>query len=91
MGNILVADDEKEIVELIELYLSKENLNIIKAYDGRQALDCIEKEDIDLGIIDIMMPGFNGFQVIKKIRENYNIPLIILSANLCASNSRDEI
>lgn len=80
MENILIADDEKEIVELIELYLSKENLNIIKAYDGRQALDCIEKEDIGLGIIDLMMPDFNGFQVIKKIREDYNIPLIILSA-----------
>lgn len=86
MKSILVADDEEEIVELIELFLSKENLNIIKAYDGKQALECIEKEDISLGIIDIMMPNLNGFEVIKKIREEYNIPLIILSARDDFSN-----
>lgn len=80
MENILIADDEKEIVELIELYLSKEKFNIIKAYNGKEALDYVDKEDISLGILDIMMPELNGFQVIKKIRQDYNIPLIILSA-----------
>ena len=86
MRSILVADDEEEIVELIELFLSKENLNIIKAYDGKQAMEYIEKEDISLGIIDIMMPNINGFEVIKKIRKEYNIPLIILSARDDFSN-----
>lgn len=80
MTNILIADDEKEIVELMELYLQKENYNVLKAYDGHEALECIKKEDIDLAIIDIMMPKLNGFQVIKKIREDHSIPLIILSA-----------
>ena len=80
MTNILIADDEIEIVELMELYLEKENFNVIKSYDGHEALECIKGENIDLAIIDIMMPKLNGFQVIKKIREDYNIPLIILSA-----------
>ena len=80
MTNILIADDEVEIVELIELYLEKENYNVFKAYDGVEALEVIKKEDIDLAIIDIMMPNLNGFQVIKNIRKDYNIPLLILSA-----------
>ncbi len=80
MKNILIADDEKEIIELIELYLSNENFNIVKAYDGEQALEHISNEDINLGIIDIMMPKLDGFQVIKKIRQYYKIPIIILSA-----------
>jgi len=80
MKKILIAEDEKEIIELIELYLSKEDLDIVKAYDGEQALEHIKNEDISLGIIDIMMPKLDGFQVIKKIREDYKIPIIILSA-----------
>lgn len=80
MKNILIADDEKEIVELIELYLSKDNFNIIKAYDGKEALEYVKNGNISLAIIDIMMPNINGFQLIKMIRKDYNIPLIILSA-----------
>lgn len=80
MINILVADDEREIAELIELYLLKENFNVFKAYDGQEALEYVKKEDISLAIIDVMMPNLNGFQVIKEIRREYNIPLIILSA-----------
>lgn len=78
--NILIADDEMEILELIELYLMKDGFNIIKAYDGQQALEEIKKGNVELAIIDIMMPKLNGFQLIKKIRKEYNIPLIILSA-----------
>ncbi|MCX7914298.1 MAG: response regulator transcription factor [Thermodesulfovibrionales bacterium] len=78
--NILVADDEREIVELIELYLSKENYNIIKAYDGMEAYNKFGEEKIDLAILDIMMPLLDGFQLIKRIREKYNTPVIILSA-----------
>ncbi len=80
MINILIADDEREIAELIELYLLKENFNVFKAYDGQEALEYVKREDISLAIIDVMMPNLNGFQVIKEIRKNYNIPLIILSA-----------
>ncbi|MCR3956278.1 MAG: response regulator transcription factor [Gudongella sp.] len=80
MENILVVDDEKEIVELIELYLVKENYKIIKAYDGEEALYKVRESEISLAIVDIMMPKLNGFQVIKEIRKEYNIPVIILSA-----------
>ncbi len=80
MENILVADDEKEIVELIELYLLKENFHVVKAFDGEQALECVKTKNITLAIIDIMMPKLNGFQLVKEIRENYNVPIIILSA-----------
>lgn len=80
MENILIVDDEKEIVELIELYLEKENYNIYKAYDGEEALECVRKTEISLAIVDIMMPKLNGFQVIKEIRKDHNIPVIILSA-----------
>lgn len=80
MENILVVDDEKEIVELIELYLVRENYNILKAYDGQEALDKVKESSISLAVIDIMMPKLNGFQVIKEIRKEYNIPVIILSA-----------
>jgi DNA-binding response OmpR family regulator len=75
-----VADDEREIVELIELYLSKENYNIIKAYDGMEAYNKFGNEKIDLAILDIMMPLLDGFQLVKRIREKYNTPVIILSA-----------
>jgi DNA-binding response OmpR family regulator len=80
MINILVADDEKEIVELVELYLTQNDTQIYKAYDGKMAMEIIEKEDIHLAILDIMMPGLNGFQLVKEIRKTYNMPLIILSA-----------
>jgi DNA-binding response OmpR family regulator len=78
--NILVADDEREIVELIELYLSKENYNIIKANDGMEAYNKFGEEKLDLAILDIMMPLLDGFQLVKRIREKYNTPVIILSA-----------
>ena len=80
MKNILIVDDEKEIAELIELYLLKEDFNIFKAYDGEQALEYVRDFDISLAIIDIMMPKLNGFQVIREIRKDHNIPVIILSA-----------
>lgn len=80
MWKILVADDEVEITELIELYFSDDEIQVIKVHDGEEALKVMGQEDINLGIIDIMMPKLNGFQVIKKIRETYKVPLIILSA-----------
>ncbi|MGL6104624.1 response regulator transcription factor [Romboutsia sp.] len=78
--NVLVVDDEKEIPNAIERYLKSENINVIKAYDGKQALEFIEKEDIHLVLMDIMMPNIDGIEATMKIREDKNIPIIILSA-----------
>lgn len=78
--NILIVDDEKEIIELIELYLTKENYRIFKANDGIEAVNILNKEDIKLAVIDIMMPKMNGLSLIKHIRENKNFPIIIISA-----------
>ena len=80
MYNILVCDDEKEIADAIELYLQREGFNILKANDGKEALDIIEKNVIHLVILDIMMPKLNGIETFKKIREDKSIPIIILSA-----------
>lgn len=78
--NILVCDDDKEIVEAIEIYLSQEGYHVLKAYDGIQALQIIEKEDIQLLVIDVMMPKLDGIRATLKIREKSAIPIIILSA-----------
>lgn len=80
MNNILVVDDDKEIVKAIEIYLGKENYRIIKAYDGEEALDQIRKNDIQLVILDIMMPNKDGLETLEEIRKNKNIPVIMLSA-----------
>lgn len=77
---ILIADDEIEILEILELYLEKEGFQVFKAEDGLKAWKIIEEEDINIAIIDIMMPVIDGFKLTKKIRESYNIPIIILSA-----------
>lgn len=77
---ILIADDEEEIVEILELYLEKDRFQVIKAGDGLEAWKLIQKIKIDIAILDIMMPNIDGFNLTKKIRENYNIPIIILSA-----------
>lgn len=80
MYNILVCDDEKEIVNAIEIYLSKEGYRILKAYNGKQALEIINNEEIHLLILDIMMPEIDGIQVASEIRKNKSIPIIMLSA-----------
>lgn len=81
MKKILICDDEKEILEILELYLSKEGYEVIKAYDGEEALQKIyENKDIALVILDIMMPKIDGNIIVKKVREKQSIPIIILSA-----------
>ena len=78
---ILICDDEKEILELIELYLGKEGYSVVKANDGQEALEKVKNDtDFDLAIVDIMMPRVDGYRVIKEIRKLYNIPIIMLSA-----------
>ncbi len=78
--NILVCDDEKEIVEAIEIYLTNEGYNIIKAYNGRQAIELMKENEIHLIIMDIMMPEMDGIKATSKIRESYNVPVLMLSA-----------
>ena len=79
-NTILVCDDDKEIVDAIEIYLSQEGYRILKAYDGLQAVEMLEREDVQLLLIDIMMPKLDGLRATLKIREKSSIPIIILSA-----------
>ncbi|MFZ4453449.1 response regulator transcription factor [Salibacterium aidingense] len=78
--SILVADDEKEIADLIALHLQKENYHVIQASDGQEAVHIIETQPIDLLILDIMMPEMDGYEVAQYIRERYHMPIIFLSA-----------
>ena len=82
MYNILVCDDDKEIVEAIDIYLTQEGCHILKAYDGEQALKILEEnaQEIHLLLLDVMMPRLDGIRATLKIREKYSIPIIILSA-----------
>ena len=80
MYKILVCDDDREIVEAIEIYLSQEGYQILKAYDGIEALEILEKEKVNLLIIDVMMPRLDGIRATLKIREKNSLPIIILSA-----------
>lgn len=77
---ILIADDDEDILEILELYLEKDGLEVVKAINGQKAWGIIEKGKIDMAIIDVMMPIIDGFKLIKKIRGEHNIPVIILSA-----------
>lgn len=86
MNKILVVDDDREIVDAIEIYLSNEGFEVLKAYDGMEALEIVGDTDIDLMIIDIMMPRLDGIRATMKIREDKNIPIIILSAKSEASD-----
>lgn len=78
--NILVCDDDREIVEAIEIYLQQEGYQVYKCYDGEQALQVLQQQEIHLLIIDVMMPKLDGIRATLKIRENSSIPIIILSA-----------
>ncbi len=80
MANILVCDDDREIVDAIEIYLSQDGYHIFKAYDGNQAIEMLKKEEIHLLIMDVMMPRLDGIRATLKIRENSSIPIIMLSA-----------
>lgn len=80
MNRILVCDDEKEIVDAIEIYLMQEGYQVVKAYTGEEALEILKRQEIHLLIIDIMMPGLDGMRTTMKIREKSSIPIIFLSA-----------
>lgn len=78
--NILVVDDEKEIADLVEIYLVSDGYRVLKANNAKEGLEILESEDIHLILLDIMMPGMNGLDMCAKIRETKNIPIIMLSA-----------
>ena len=80
MFNILVCDDDKEIVDAIDIYLSQEGYHILKAYDGLQAIEIMKKEEVHLILLDIMMPNLGGIRATRKIRETSSVPIIMLSA-----------
>ncbi len=80
MYNILICDDEKDIVEALNIYLSSEGYSVYKAYNGKEALNIISKTDIHLVLLDIMMPVMDGIAAMSKMREKTNIPVILLTA-----------
>ncbi len=77
---ILIVDDEKEIADLIELYLKNDGYTVYKFYNGTDALKCVESEKMDLAILDVMLPDVDGFHICQKIREQYYYPIIMLTA-----------
>ncbi len=79
-SKILVVDDEKEIADLVALYLENENFTVIKCYTAMDALRCIEEETLDMAILDVMLPGMSGLELCRKIREKYQYPVIMLTA-----------
>ena len=80
MQSILVCDDDKQIVEAIDIYLTGEGFEVIKAYDGAEALELLKTHTVNLMILDVMMPGLDGIRTTLKVRETSSIPIIILSA-----------
>ena len=87
MAKILIADDEKEIVRLLKIYLETDDITVLEANDGIQALSIVENDQVDLALVDIMMPKMDGYQLIKKIRQkNEYIPIIVISAKVTLSD-----
>ena len=82
MAKILIADDEKEIVRLLRIYIEANDHQIFEANDGETALQILKCESIDLAIVDIMMPGKNGYEIIKEIRKGPYIPILVISAKV---------
>lgn len=77
---ILVVDDEHEIADLVEVYLENEDYSVYKFYSAKEALECIEQTELDLAILDVMLPDINGFALCRRIREQYTYPVIMLTA-----------
>ena len=84
--NILVVDDEKEIADIIALYLQNDEYTIYKYYTGREALDCVEARKIDLAILDVMLPDIDGFEILRTIRKKHTFPVIMLTAKIDATD-----
>lgn len=86
--NILIVDDEKEIADLVELYLRNEGFQVYKYYNAMDALNCVNEVKLDLAILDVMLPDLDGFSICRKIREKFNFPIIMLTAK---NNEIDKI
>lgn len=82
MCNVLIADDEKDIIKLLRIYIENDDITVHEAYDGKMAYKLLKNMEIDLVLVDIMMPYINGFELIKKIRSEIHIPIIIISAKV---------
>ena len=80
MYNILICDDDKDIVSALDIYLTSEGYKTFKAYDGLEALKVVDQQDIQLVLLDVMMPGLDGIRTTAKLRESKNIPIILLTA-----------
>lgn len=79
-SRVLVVDDEKEIADLIEIYLKNEGYTVYRYYNGKDALECIRSKQLDLAILDVMLPDIDGFKICQKIREEHFFPVIMLTA-----------
>nr|WP_317413909.1 VanR-ABDEGLN family response regulator transcription factor [uncultured Solibaculum sp.] len=79
-ASIMIVDDEKEIADLVEVYLKNENYQVMKFYDAKEALQCAGHHRLDLAILDVMMPGMDGFTLCRKLREQYTFPILMLTA-----------
>ena len=80
MYNILVCDDEKDIVSALRIYLTAEGYRVFEAGNGAEALEVIDREDIHLALLDVMMPGMDGITALNRLREHHNLPVILLTA-----------
>jgi two-component system response regulator VanR len=80
--NILIADDEREIADLVEVYLKNDGYRVYKYYNATDALNCVEHETLSLAILDVMLPDMSGFTLCQKIRENHLFPIIMLTAKV---------
>ena len=80
--SILVLDDEKEIADLVEVYLKNENFTVYKFYDSKEALKCIEEKHLDMAILDVMLPDIDGFAICREIRKKYHYPILMLTAKV---------
>lgn len=80
--HILVVDDEREIADLIEVYLKSDGYNVHKFYNGQEALSCIASQPLDLAVLDVMLPDIDGFKILQTIRENHFFPVIMLTAKV---------
>lgn len=82
MNNILICDDEKDIADLLEIYLENENYKVHKFYNSKEIMNYLENNQIDLAILDVMMPDINGFDLCVQIRKKYDFPIIFLTAKI---------
>lgn len=83
---VLIADDEAEIAELLSLYFEKDGNSVLRAENGKRALEIVESERIDCALLDVMMPELNGFELLKKIRERHDVPVLMLTARTASSD-----